>query len=972
MNRPAAEHHRPLPIGAGRNWMLLGLMWFALVAVGASWIGAQRLRNDRAAVEAEARERLAGAVYNVEVSFRQWAALPMVLARQPVLLDFMRAGLAPPQAPRTAADAAAARRALIARPQVATMAAWLLQISRDFEIHQAALIDRNGTSLVDSGFAEGKPDTIGLYLGDRPANVAALADGRGSMFTTGNVSGKRGFSFTARISDDAGHALGVLLLKTDPAALERLLADATGEIVLLADADGVIVGGNQPELVLRQLPMVAYPTGADARLMQMFQLLPVPLDWQPAAPGTIDIDGRPHAVAARNVAGYPYRVWVLSPLGNTPALLAGIVNGALALLLAGWCAIWFSWRSRERVLLVERTRHELLDMIGALPLTLFRYRVEASGQVAFSFIDGSVRRLFGVDAEALRADPARPWRRLGLDPRRPPDAPVTLPLDIDGEQHWIELDSRASIGADGARVHDGYWLDVTSRRTAELRFDAAYEHAPVAFVFFDIDGGIRRCNPAALHLFGATDVAMLAGLLPWRAPLSPEMQPDGRASAEIFDTKLLTDLGPGAALRFDWSHHRLDGVGFTASVALMRVGEHGSGQFFAIVDDISARQRTENALRAANRAALDATRAKSAFLANISHEIRTPMNAIIGMTQIALMAELPARPRDQIGKAHRAALDLLALLDDLLDMAKIEAGRLDLEAIEFSPRRVIDDALDLLGVMAERQGLTLLLNLPAELPARLVGDPTRLRQVLVNLAGNAIKFTERGSVTLGFEVGPPCDGRVLLHGWVRDTGIGMTDEQQARLFKPFAQADSSTTRRYGGTGLGLSISRELVERMDGRLWAESRPGVGSTFHFQAWLGVASAPPPDLSGLRVLVVDDSAINQEVARELLRLSGVDVVTADSGRAALALLDADPRFDCVLMDCQMPGMDGAATTREIRSRAALRELPVLAMTAGVSADDRERALAAGMDEHLVKPLEVGRLLAAVARWGRRGRAG
>ncbi|WP_176256862.1 response regulator [Derxia lacustris] len=1126
--------------GSGRGWLLAATAWLAVVLLGATFIGGRRLSDYRADIDAEAADRLRSAVYNVDISFRQWSALPVTVARLPQVTGFLRARPGPAQPPADAAEAELARRALLGRPEVPAMAHWLLDLTRDFEVQQAALISAEGVSLVDSGYAAGERDTIGLNVNDRSAVIAALRDGRGYMYTVGSVSGKRGFSFVARVTE-AGRTLGALLFKSDPAALERLFADATGALLLLTDDDGIVIAANRPALVLSQLPLLPYPAGAEARLTQQFLRLPPRLDWTPAtrefagsAHPAVEIDGRPHLVRAQAVAGYPYRVWVLAPLDEEPTVIAGVLNVTMLALIVGWALVWLGWRGNERERLVRRTRSELLDMVASLPLTLFRYRVTEDGSTSFVFVGGGAARLFGLSEEALHAAPQRPWQLLGLDPRDPPTAPRTVMAVIDGRERWIAVDGRRSTDGGGASLIDGFWLDVTARHAAERRFDAAFEHAPVAFFFFDFDTGIHRCNPAALRLFGASHAGALEGLLPWRAPLSPPLQADGRSS-EAHVRDILGDgdgIETGGSRRFDWTHTRIDGASFTASVALMRVGDEGEGQFFAVVDDISARKASEDALRAASAAAQEATRAKSAFLANMSHEIRTPMNAIIGMTRLALMNDgLGERPRDQIGKAHRAALDLLHLLDDLLDMSKIEAGRLELERVEFAPQKLLDDCIDLIADAAARKGLELLVSAPADLPARLVGDPTRLRQVLVNLASNAIKFTERGSVTLGLSLGEPRDGELLLHGWVRDTGIGLSPAQRERLFEPFVQADSSTTRRFGGSGLGLSICRELVTRMGGGIWAESQPGIGSTFHFHARLGVGGgatlpldhelrgcrlllvddnadarevlgemaeslglavarapdgvaaldqaeladacwdwvlidwqmpgmdgvevarrlgerlaarfggrvprvllvtafdrgealraaagldlaevlskpvtpsslhdcllrtrrplpatggrgaddaaaagprwvmpAPPAELAGLRVLLVDDSPVNQEVARELLAHAGVDVSCADSGATALARLDADPHFDCVLMDCQMPGMDGYAATREIRARSALQALPVIAMTAGVLAEDRERALAAGMDDHLGKPLDVARLYAQVLRWGRGGRS-
>ncbi|QIN83985.1 PAS domain S-box protein [Rubrobacter tropicus] len=662
-------------------------------------------------------------------------------------------------------------------------------------------------------------------------------------------------------------------------------------------------------------------------------------------------------------------------------------------------------RSEQRIREAEERYRSLVERMPAVT-----YIQEIGSPDSAMYMSPQIERLTGYTPEEC-GDPDLRWRMVHPEDRGPmrseeeeTGGQVGEPGEVfateyrvlhrDGRTVWVRNEAVLfEDEATGARYWQGFMVDITERKRAEealRRSEAvlaeAQRVAQLGSWDWDIKAGVTSWSDEVFRIYGFEPGAFV----PSFERMIEAVHPDDRATVRRAVTGALRDNEPyDLEHRVVWPDGTVRWVHRRGEVVRDEEGE--PSRMLGTVHDVTGRRRFEEELRRAKEEADAANKAKSEFLANMSHEIRTPMNGVIGMTELLLGTELSPQQRRYVEIARSSGDVLLALLDDILDFSKIEAGKVRVETVDFDLPALVGETVAVFDERAREKGLELTSSVASDVPARVGGDPFRIRQVLTNLLSNAVKFTENGRVSLRVGRAEGRGDAATVRFEVADTGIGITDEQRARLFRPFSQADASTTRRYGGTGLGLAISAQLVGMMGGEMDVESEPGAGSTFSFTLPLterpGAATTPIPsvpapadpsppagqdagateaDRSAANVLVAEDTLTNQLVAVELLKRRGYGASVVSDGEEAVEAVFSKGPYAAVLMDVQMPKMDGYEATREIRKReAGERRIPIIAMTAHALQGDREKAIEAGMDDHLSKPIRPEELDRVLKRW-------
>ncbi len=1014
----AIDARRLRPLG------VLIIVWLALAHVAAKYYNdatAQRLLETDDAAATREMDYIA---FNVRESLDTLHAVPLALAHESAVRQALRLFDQGPL-PETE-DTKALRQHFEGHPAARPVNDFLRLQATVFAIDVIWLINRHGVGIAASNAGVEGSFVGGNYL-ERSYFRSALEGQPGKQYAVGKLSGIPGLYFSQPVLE-GGRVIGAVVAKINISELNKRLSGAG---VLMSDANGVVIMAPRSEQLWRTLPGALAEQLSDVEREQLYRLSrldPLPLrPWGErmfpqlsrlggtAEPVVVKVRDFPE-VGISLLLPHPISGWgQLEESRSWLFILLAVAGGFLILSVYGG---WFYVNAMQdanqalaaslhRLGISERRFRLLLDSMAegiygtdesgrcifvnraCLEMLGYAEPEEMLGrlvhdQIHHTHVDGS-RYDFAqcpaysprLSEQGVHVDNEVFWRKDG----------TAIPVE-----YWARpvIDDGVTVGAVVA------WFDISEQRAAETRLrklSQAVEQSPNAILITDTEGRIEYVNDSFCRISGYSSDELLGQ--------NPRILRSGFTPPEVY-AAMWGALTQGESWSGELINRRKNGEVFIEyqSFSPIRQADGKVTHFLAIKEDITEKKRTAEELaryrshleelvadrtreigqlnaRLAERAdeAENASQAKSSFLANMSHEIRTPLNAITGMVHLLKRDTLSDKQRDRLGKIETAGQHLLALINDILDLSKIEAGKLMLEKVPLHVGALVADVASIASERALDKGLQI--NVSTEgLPRNLLGDPTRLRQALLNYVTNAIKFTEVGGVTIRARVFEDRGEQVMLRFEVQDSGPGIPEAVQARLFSAFEQADNSTTRQHGGTGLGLNITRRLAQLMGGEAGVSSRVGEGSLFWFTACLSKAEHAASEaeavrgepaqgeFAGVRILLVEDEPINCEIAVEILQEAGFVVDVAEDGVEAV-LKAGENNYGVILMDMQMPRMDGIEATQRIRRSQRGGRVPIVAMTANAFAEDRSRCFDAGMDDFLTKPINPEVMLASLRKW-------
>ncbi|WP_412481087.1 MHYT domain-containing protein [Azonexus sp. IMCC34839] len=1012
-----AQRLRPLAV--------LIVIWLLVAAFAAKYYNDATARKLVEADDAMASREMDYVAFNVRESLDTLHAVPLALSQESSVRQALR--LAAESVRRDTEDVVALRHQLENQASLQPVNDFLKVQAAAFVIDVVWLIDRNGVGIAASN-AGTEGSFVGANYGERSYFRSALAGQPGKQYAVGKVSGIPGLYFSQPVRD-GGRVIGAVVAKINVSELNKRLVGAG---VLMGDANGVVILAPRPEQLWRTLPGAAAEHLSDIEREQLYRqarLDPLPLrPWgERMFPQLRYLGGTavPVLVKQRDFSEVGISLLLPHPLSGWGQLeesrswlfiLLAVAGGFLILsVYGGWYYI-NAMRDANQALAGSLRQLEVSEKRFRLLLDAMAegiYGTDEKGRCIF--VNRACLEMLGyAQADDMLGQLVHDQIHHSHTDGSPypfDDCPAYSSrlseqgVHVDHEVFWKKDGSAIPVEYWGRPVFDNgvmvgtvvAWFDISEQRAAEDRLrklSQAVEQSPNAILITDTGGRIEYVNEAFCRISGYTVDELLGQ--------NPRLLQSGFTPPEVYEA-MWAALTQGRSWNGELINRRKNGEVFIEyqSFSPIRQADGRVTHYLAIKEDITEKKRTAEELaryrshleelvaertreiellnaQLAERAveAESANQAKSSFLANMSHEIRTPLNAITGMVHLLKRDTLSDKQRERLGKIETAGQHLLALINDILDLSKIEAGKLMLESV---PVHVGALVADVASIASERaQAKSLQINVSTEgLPRNLLGDPTRLRQGLLNYVTNAIKFTEVGGVTLRVRLFEDRGDRVVLRFEVQDSGPGIPEAVQARLFGAFEQADNSTTREHGGTGLGLNITRRLAQLMGGDAGVSSRLGEGSLFWFTACLSKADAVQAEGGaaraeggaderhrGARILLVEDEPINGEIAVEILQEAGFVVDVAEDGVEAV-LKAGETSYGVILMDMQMPRMDGVEATQRIRRSQRGARVPIVAMTANAFAEDRSRCFDAGMDDFLTKPINPDMMLATVRKW-------